>query len=69
MKVRDCLALLRPQFAEVDANERIRAMQALINAEKLHLLTEKERRMIDQYIKWGHITPKGYARLPLIDEP
>lgn len=42
-------------------------MQALVNADKLHHLTARERRDIDRYTRWGLITVPWVERLPLDD--
>jgi hypothetical protein len=43
--------------------ERLLAWQALVNADKLHLLSDRERRKADKLLKQGLILPKGYSRL------
>ena len=68
MKVRDCLALIQDDSLWIEAPDKVRAFQALINADKLHLLTEKDNRTMSKLIKWGHLTPKGYQRLQLDGE-
>lgn len=63
MKVRDCLMLIRAEHGVIPYPERLRAWQALVNADKLHLLTDRERRKADKLLKQGLILPKGYSRL------
>lgn len=65
MKVKDCLALIRDETLWIEAPEKVRAYQAMINAEKLHLLNDKESRDAAKLIKWGLALPKGHQRLPL----
>ena len=69
MKVRECLALIRAEPATVKYETRLRALQALLNADKLHHLTDREQRELDKSIKWGEITPKGFQRLPIDEDP
>lgn len=68
MKVKDCLALIRDKTVWFEAEEKLRAYQAIVNADKAHHLTVKERRDLAKLIKWGLISPKGYLRLPIDDQ-
>lgn len=63
MKVRDVLALLRAE--KVPYERRVRALQALLNANKTHHLTEAELRALQKSIKWGEVIPPHIERLPL----
>lgn len=63
MKVRDCLALIRDETVWIDASEKVRAFQAMVNADKLHHLNEKDRRNLAKLIKWGIVQPMGHERL------
>ncbi len=63
MKVRDVLALLRAD--KVPYERRVRALQALLNANKTHHLTESELKALAKHVKWGEITPPHIDRLPL----
>lgn len=65
MKVADCLALIDAEYHAVTNETRLRAFQAIINADKLHLLTDRQRREVSKRIKWGELTSKGYLRLPI----
>ena len=65
MKVRDCLALIRDKTIWFEAEEKVRAYQAIVNADKVHHLTDKERRNLAKLIKWGQVQHKGYSRLPI----
>lgn len=65
MKVRDCLALIRDETLSGESENKVRAYQAIVNSDKHHHLTDKERRYLDKLIKWGMVQPKGYSRLPL----
>lgn len=67
MKVRDCLALIQDENLWIESPDKVRAFQAIINADKQHLLTEKDKRMMGKLLKWGLVMPKGFQRLP-IDE-
>lgn len=67
MKVRDCLALIAADYPAVTLENRLRAYQAIINVDKLHLLTDRQRHEVSKRIKCGELTPKGYMRL-LIEE-
>lgn len=69
MKVADCLALIDAEYPAVKLEIRLRAFQAIINADKLHLLTDRQRREVSKRIKWGFILPKGYSRLPIDESP
>ena len=48
-----------------EAKVKVRAYQAMVNADKLHHLTDKEHRDLAKLIKWGLVQPKGYERLPI----
>lgn len=63
MKVRDVLALLHAE--KVSYERRVRALQALLNANKLHHLTEAELQSLQKSIKWGGVTPPHIERLPI----
>lgn len=65
MKVRDCLALIRDETLWIEAPEKVRAYQAMVSADKVHHLTDKERKGLAKLIKWGVVQPKGHSRLPL----
>ncbi len=65
MKVRECLALIRDETLSGESENKVRAYQAIVNSDKHHHLTDKERRHLDKLIKWGMVQPKGYSRLPL----
>ena len=65
MKVRECLALIRDENLHIESETKVRAYQAMVNADKLHHLTDKERRDLAKLIKWGVVQPKGYIRLPI----
>lgn len=65
MKVRECLALIRDENLHIESEMKVRAYQAMVNADKLHHLTDKERRDLAKLIKWGQVLQKGSARLPL----
>lgn len=65
MKVADCLALIDPEYPAVTLEIRLRAFQAIINADKLHLLTDRQHREVSKRIKWGELTPKVCLRLPI----
>ena len=69
MKVTDCLALIDAEYPAVTNETRLRAFQAIINADKLHLITDRQRREASKHIKWGELTPKGYLRLPIDEDP
>lgn len=68
MKVRDCLALIQDENLWIESPDKVRAFQAIINADKLHLLTDKEKRQMSKLLKWGLVLPKGSQRLPLGDD-
>ena len=40
----------------------------MANADKLHHLTDKERRDLAKLIKWGVVQPEGFLRLPIDSE-
>ena len=65
MKVRECIALIRDENLHIESEMKVRAYQAMVNADKLHHLTDKERRDLAKLIKWGVVQPKGYIRLPI----
>ena len=65
MKVRECIALIRDENLHLESEMKVRAYQAMVNADKLHHLTDKERRDLAKLIKWGVVQPKGYIRLPI----
>ena len=67
MKVRDCLALIQDENLWIESPDKVRAFQAIINSDKQHLLTEKDKRQMTKLLKWGLVMPKGFQRLP-IDE-
>lgn len=69
MKVRDCLALIQDETLWLEAPEKVRAFQAMVNADKQHHLTDKERRDLAKLIKWGQVQPKGHSRLPIDEDP
>lgn len=69
MKVRDCLALIQDETVWLEAPEKVRAFQAMVNAEKQHHLNDKDRRNLAKLIKWGQVQPKGYSRLPIDVDP
>ena len=69
MKLRDCLALIDAEYPAVTIETRLRAFQAIINADKLHLLTDRQRREVSKHIKWGELSPKGFIRLPIDEDP
>jgi hypothetical protein len=61
MKVRDCLALIQDENLWIESPDKVRAFQAIINANKLHLLSDKDKRMMEKLMKWGHLTPQGLS--------
>lgn len=65
MTVKDCLALIRDETLHIESENKVRAYQAVVNADKHHHLTDKERTDLAKLIKWGHVLPKGHERLPL----
>lgn len=65
MKVRDCLALIRDETLYIESENRVRAYQAMVNADKLHHLTDREQRELTKLTQWGLVLPKGYERLPI----
>lgn len=69
MKVRDCLALIQDETLWIEAPEKVRAFQAMVNADKQHHFNEKDRRNLAKLIKWGQVQPKGYSRLPIDEDP
>ena len=69
MKVRDCLALIRDETLHIESDNKVRAFQAMVNADKLHHLNEKDHRNLAKLIKWGIVQPKGHSRLPIDEDP
>ena len=69
MKVRDCLALIQDETVWLDTPDKVRAFQAMVNADKLHHLNEKDHRNLAKLIKWGIVQPKGHSRLPIDEDP
>lgn len=65
MKVRDYLALIRDETLSRESEDKVRAYQAMVNADKLHYLTDRERRELTKLTNWGLVQLKGYERLPI----